>query len=281
MTTRRFGLLLYRAVVLFYRTGCLSLSKGAAFSAFMSLFPVLTTLATLLVQARAVDVAEVLARFMTGVLPPGTESLVLDRFVSFGERPAKLLVVATILAVYAASGVMMSLMECFDRIYGIPQGRPFLKQRGYAALLVLIAALPAVSASAIIVFGVRFERLIYQSVREYPQAEELAGWVVIVGSILRYLVALGAVASVTGLLYHIGPNRKQHWTDVWPGAWLATLLWLIATALFAWYVRTIGAYNPMYGSIGAVLALLLWMYVLAIIAGYCCAFNAVREHQHK
>jgi membrane protein len=63
---------------------------------------------------------------------------------------------------------------------------------------------------------------------------------------------------------------------VWPGAWLATILWLIATSGFAWYVRNIANYNVLYGSIGAVIALLVWMYLLAVIALVGCEYNAVR-----
>jgi membrane protein len=58
---------------------------------------------------------------------------------------------------------------------------------------------------------------------------------------------------------------------------LATLCWLLATAGFAWYVRHIGHYNVMYGSVGAGIALLVWMYLMAVIALIGCEFNAEYE----
>jgi membrane protein len=64
---------------------------------------------------------------------------------------------------------------------------------------------------------------------------------------------------------------------VFPGAMLATFLWLLATAAFAWYVRHVANYNVLYGSVGAGLALLVWMYVLAVINLFGCEFNAARE----
>ena len=42
----------------------------------------------------------------------------------------------------------------------------------------------------------------------------------------RYAVAFGAIVFITGLLYYFGPNRRQRWHRVWPGAILATILWL-------------------------------------------------------
>ena len=82
---------------------------------------------------------------------------------------------------------------------------------------------------------------------------------------------------VTSLLYYFGPYRRQRWHFVWPGAVLATILWLLATSGFGWYVTHIAHYNVLYGSVGAALALLVWMYVMAVIALIGCEFNAEYE----
>ena len=86
-----------------------------------------------------------------------------------------------------------------------------------------------------------------------------------------------ATVSVTAMLYYFGPYRPQRWRFVWPGAILATVLWLGATTGFAWYTRNIAHYNVMYGSVGAGIALLVWMYVLAFVALVGCEFNAQYE----
>jgi membrane protein len=260
-----------------YRHNCLSVAKGAAYSALLSFFPVLTTIATLLVQARADSVSHTIARFLYDVVPPGTEDVVRDLFVVHGERPAWLLVVAAVLAAWAASGAMISLMEGFNAIYQIPSDRPFLRQRGVALLLVLVAAVPLWSASALIVFGTRVERAWISWVRLLPEGADLSGWVSLAGQILRYGVAFGTVALVTALVYYFGPNRKQTLSMVFPGAVLVTLLWLVATVVFAWYVRHVADYNVLYKGVGAGLALLVWMYVLAVINLFGCEFNAARE----
>ncbi len=260
-----------------YRHNCLSVAKGAAYSALLSFFPVITTVATLLVQARADSVSHTIASFLYQVVPPGTEDVVRDLFVVHGERPKWLLVGAVVLAGWAASGAMISLMEGFNAIYHVPSDRPFLRQRGVALLLVVIAVIPVWGASALIVFGTRLEPAAISLLRLVPQGADLSGWVVLAGQALRYGVAFGAVVLVTGLVYYFGPNRKQTLRMVFPGAALATLLWLVATAAFAWYVRHVANYNVLYGSVGAGLALLVWMYVLAVINLFGCEFNAARE----
>jgi membrane protein len=209
-------------------------------------------------------------------VPPGTEDLVRYQLAVKGPRSAWLIFAATLLSIWAASGAIVSLMEGFQAAYLLPSGRPFLEQRSVAILLVFIAALPAVGSSALIVFGARIERWVLGWLGLLPE-EDLRTWVVLLFGLLRYLVALAATVFVTALLYCIGPNRPLKLREVWPGAFLSTFLWLVATSGFAWYVRNIANYSMLYGSIGAVIALLVWMYLLSLIALFGCEYNAVRE----
>ncbi len=260
-----------------YRHNQFGIAKGAAYSALLSFFPVMTTLATLLVQARADEVSHTITSFLYEVVPPGTEDVVRNLFVVYGQRPKSLLVAAVALAAWAASGAMMSLMEGFRAAYHIPHGRPFFRQRGVAILLVFISVAPVWGASALVVFGTRVEHTITSWLSHEPQGAELSAWVTLAGEALRYGIAFATFVLVTAALYYIGPNRRQVFRGVFAGAVLATVLWLGATVAFGWYVRHVARYNLLYGSVGASLALLVWMYVLAVITLFGCEFNAARE----
>jgi membrane protein len=273
----RFWRLVRLASTALYENNALSIAKGAAYSSLLSFFPIITTLAALLVQARAESVSRTIASFLYEVVPPGTEDVVRTLFVVHGQRPPYLVVVAVILAVWAASGAMMSLMEGFDGIYHVPSSRNFIRERGMAILLVFISFMPVLGASALIVSGTRAERLLVSWLGLSHPGRDMGPWVVLAGQILRYGVAYVSFVLVTALIYYLGPNRKQVFHSVFPGAILATFLWLIATLAFAWYVRHVADYNVLYGSVGAGLALLVWMYVLAVITLFGCEFNAVRE----
>ena len=118
--------------------------------------------------------------------------------------------------------------------------------------------------------------------------EDVRQSLVVVGRILRYLTAALTTVFVTGLLYYFGPhyrlqprmtNNAWNWRflRVWPGALVATVMWLLATAGFGWYVRNIATYNVVYGTLKAGLILLVWLYLLALIAMVGCEFNAERE----
>ncbi|HSW50291.1 MAG TPA: YihY/virulence factor BrkB family protein [Bryobacteraceae bacterium] len=279
MTTpwRSFWWLLRRSFRLAYEDGCFGTAKGAAYSALLCFFPLLTATATLLVQARAESISGVLYRALSRVVPPGTEDLVLENFRVRGARPAALLVVATLVSLWAASRVMTSLMEGFQAAYHIPKGRPFLRHQGMAILLVLATAVPVAAASALVLFGNRTEQAVMRSLGVIPAGQEIETWVKLVASAARYLVAIAAYVAVTATLYRLGPNRVQRWRLLWPGAFVSTVLWLISTMGFAWYVRNIAGYNLLYGSIGAAIALLVWMYVMAAVILIGCEFNAEYE----
>ena len=79
--------------------------------------------------------------------------------------------------------------------------------------------------------------------------------------ILAILVALGFA-----VIYRWGPSRTNpHWRWISWGSGIATLLWLIGSALFSLYVSRFGSYDATYGALGAVVVLLLWLWVSALV----------------
>lgn len=277
----RFWQLFRRAWVAAYEDNCFGVAKGAAYSALLSLFPVLTTITAVLVQANAEAVSRVLSQILFEVAPPGTQDLLRTYLAVQGKRPVYLLIVATVLAIWAASGAMMSLMEGFQAAYSLPGGRPFVRQRAVAALLVVCAVMPLVFGSAMMLFGSRSERAIIQSFGLSRDGMQLSVWVEVLSRVLRDLMAFGSIMLAAALLYYIGPNRRIRFRDVWPGAAVATVLWLLATQGFGWYVRYLANYNVLYGSIAAVIALVVWMYVLAVVALVGCEFNVALETDRR
>ena len=273
---QRFSGLFRQACISTYQNNVFGTAKGAAYSSLLSFFPVLASLGSILASVNASSVARVFTRLLFQVIPPGTEDLVRSQLVARSQRSGWLILLASLFSTFAASGAMITLMEGFDAAYRLPSGRSFLRQRGVAILLVFIAAVPAVGSSILIVFGARIEQWMLASLGLVPE-QDLRMSVILAFGLLRYVVALGATVLVTGLMYYTGPNRPMQFASVWPGAILATVLWLLATSGFGLYVRHIANYSVLYGSIGAVIALVVWMYLIAVIALFGCEYNAVRE----
>jgi membrane protein len=277
MTPRNFVWLLRRSILNTLDDGCFGYAKAAAYSALLSFFPVLTSAATILVQTRAEFVSSTLEDFLSQIVPPGTEDLVVQQFRVMGERPFGLLVAAGMVSLWAASGVIKSLIEGFQAAYRVPRNRGFLRQSGVAMSLVLLSAVPLICASLLLVFGGQVERAVLDWMKVDPFLNPLAWVWQFFSRAARYVLAFVTTIAVTSSLFYFGPYRRQRWRYVWRGATLATILWFFATLGFAWYVRNIARYNVMYGSIGAGIALLVWMYLIALISLIGCEFNAEFE----
>lgn len=277
LTPRTLAWLLRRSVLASFDDNCFSIAKGAAYSALLSFFPVITSAATILVQTRADFVSHTLQDALSQIVPPGSEDLVVQQFRVAGVRHNSLIVVALFVSLWAASSVIKSLIEGFQAAYRVPRNRSFLRGSALAMSLVLLAAVPLLAASVLILFGGQLEKAVLATINSDKLISSYAWVWLLLGRVARYLLAFVTTVTVTAILYYFGPYRKQRWRFVWPGAILATTLWLLATSGFAWYAGHIAHYNVLYGSVGTALALLVWMYLLAAIALIGCEFNAEFE----
>jgi membrane protein len=276
-TWKTFPYLLQRSIVAAADDNCFSIAKGAAYSALLSFFPVLTSAAAILIQTRANFVIGTIEGFLAQVVPPGTEDLVMRQFRARGARPWLVLVVAALVSLWAASSVFKSLMEGFQAAYRVPRNRNFWQNTGVAILLVLVSAAPLLAASALLLFGTQVESAVLGWMKVDPLWNPWAWAWEFLSRVARYAVALATAVLVTMLLYYFGPNRPQRFKALFPGALLSTILWMLATNGFGWYVGHVAHYNVMYGSVGASIALLVWMYLVAAIALLGCEFNAEYE----
>jgi len=96
----------------------------------------------------------------------------------------------------------------------------------------------------------------------------------------RWPLLAGCCIFFLAVLYRYGPSRRQpQWRWVTPGAIIATLLWLVGSALFSFYVTQFASYNVTYGSLGVVVILMIWFFlsVYSILLG--AEINAEMERQ--
>jgi len=209
LTPRTFFWLLQRSVISAFDDNCLSIAKGAAYSALLSFFPVLTSAAAILVQTRAQFVSDMLEQALQEIVPPGSEDLVLQQLKVTGSRPIILLIVAAVISLWAASGVVKSLIEGFQAAYRVPRDRGILQGSVVAIALVLLAAIPLLAASFLILFGGQIERLALHWMKVDPIWTPLAWVWELLSRLARYGLAFITTVTVTALLYYFGPTGRS------------------------------------------------------------------------
>ena len=81
----------------------------------------------------------------------------------------------------------------------------------------------------------------------------------------RWPIAFVFLAIAVGVLYKLAPNFDASWRWSLAGGAIFAVGWLVATAIFGFYVANFGHYSNTYGAIGGVIVLMLWFYISALI----------------
>jgi membrane protein len=181
------------------------------------------------------------------------------------------LVIGLAVALWSASGYVGAFMRASNVIYETPEGRPFWKLRP----LQILVTLTMVILMAIVALGIALTGPIVDAVAE-PIG--LSSTATTVWDIAKWPVLAALFVVMIAVLYYASPNvklRGLRW--VTPGSLVALVVWILASAAFAFYVANFGSYNKTYGTLGGLVALLVWFWItnLAILFGH--QLNAERE----
>jgi membrane protein len=206
---------------------------------------------------------------LTRILPAGSNTA-MNFLRGAAQRPVSLLITASLLTLWTASGVMVSWMEGFRRCYELPKVWGLVKERLISFLLVVFALVPMTFSTLLVAFGSKIETTIL-----FYTAHEFSAYILLMWTCLRWLIATLTSIAVISLIYHNAVPRTQPWHSVIAGATLATGLWFSSTILFGFYLQHYSDYGVIYGSLGAAIALLVWMYMVSLVILIGAEFNAM------
>jgi len=247
-----------------------SIAKASAYSSILTFFPSLLIVGSVLATWRKGapfmrEITDALSR----ILPTGANTA-LSFLRGAAHRPVGLLITASLITLWTASGVMISWMEGFRRCYELPKIWGLIKERLIAFGLVIFALVPMTFATLLVAFGSKIET----DILSYT-ARELSPYILLMWGVIRWLIAILTSIAVIALIYHNAVPRTQPWHSVIPGATLATGMWFSVTLWFGWYLRHYADYSIFYGSLGAGIALLVWMYMVSLVILVGAEFNAM------
>jgi membrane protein len=186
-----------------------------------------------------------------------------------------LLIVGIASALWTASGYVGAFMRASNVIYEVEEGRSFVKLRPLQMLVTLILVL----LLALVLVAIVLTGPIASAV---GSAVGLGGTAVTVWNIAKWPVLFLVVVCMFAILYYAAPNaRVGGLKAIVPGAALAIVVWLIASAAFAFYVANFGSYNKTYGTLGGIICFLVWLWItnVAILLG--AEVNAERERSRQ
>jgi membrane protein len=267
-----------KAVFLALEHDVLNTAKAAAYSGMLMFFPAFIVLTAMIAKFPEGTTAVGEIRWVSGqILPADTVRLMLSSMHARNTHPERLIISGTILSIFAAIGLMLTLMDGFRRAYRLPRNEwGFWERRWRALFLVFLVLVPLALATILLVFGRAIELWMI-----FNAGHELRSLVLFLWRLARWSLAFGTSLAVLGALYHFGTKRGEHWMRIMPGAIAASIVWFGATLAFGWYVTRIADYTIFYGSFGAGIATLVWLYITSFTALLGAELNGVLFRERK
>jgi membrane protein len=245
----------------------------------LSLFPALIALVSIVgLVGDPVSTTRTVTEIVTKLGPSSAADTFagpIKSITSHRSAAGILLVVGLATALWSASGYVGAFMRAANVIYETPEGRSFWKLRPLQILVTLVMLLLlAAVALALVLTG--------------PVVDAVAGplgvgsTAVSIWNIAKWPVLLAVVVTMFAVLFYAAPNVKLagfRW--VTPGALFAIVLWLIASAAFAFYVANFGSYDKTYGALGGVVCLLVWFWITNVALLLGMELNSERERTRE
>jgi membrane protein len=232
-----------------------------AYYAFVSLFPLLLVLVTVLGFVLQGDPTE-RQKILNGTL--GQFPIISDylKLHSLNGSPAAL-AIGVVGSLLAGMGFTGAAQTAFNRIWHVPfKHRPnwiFSRLRGLG-MLALLGTMAIVSTV----------------ITSYVSSASHGAEAVLAGVVLALALNLALFAIAFRLL----TAADLQWRDVLPGAIVAAILWQLLQHLGGYYVEhVLKRTGPLYGIFAVVLGLLAWLYLGAQLTIISAEINVVKKRR--
>jgi len=250
------GLPFYDVMVFFVK----GLLKGAlntratslSFQFFLSLFPAIIFLFTLIPFIPIENFQEVLMELIQNVLPASTFEITASTLDDIINRPrAGLSIFVLIAVIYLATNGVDAMLEAFSESIHIKHTRNYFHQKGVAFILLTILTF-------LLIIGIGL--IIYSSfaINYFKEHENISGIYLLI--ISKWIILLSMVYFSISILYYYGNRKRDTWKFFSAGSSFTTIISLLLGYGFAYYVNNLAMYNYLYGSISTLLVILLWIY---------------------
>jgi len=242
-------------------------ASSVAFNLFISLFPALIFLFSLIPFIPVENFQYELFSVLAEVLPDNAYSLMHETISdTILNQRSSVLSLGFLLMLFFSSNGVMALIEAFNNTYHDFETRSNLSIRFVSIILVLILSSLLLVAITMIIMGNSF---IVGFISKHPGLYD-SSWLYFLVGFTKWTLIVVLYFLATSFLYFLAPAKKSRFRFITPGAIFATFLQIITVLGFSYYVNNFAQYNKLYGSIGTVIVVMLLIYItsLALILGF-------------
>jgi len=230
-------------------------ASSIAFSFFMAIFPFLLFILNLIPFLSFIDnFQDEVLEFLEDMLPQQAAAFFEEIFIDIANNPkAGLLSFVFILSIFLTANGVNAIFTSFEFSYHTKINRTLIRQYMVAiGVAFIIAVLLLLSVSVTIYFTYLIEQL---------KDMGLVGDAILWAQIGRYVILLIMLFIGISILYYFGTKEAKESRFFSVGSVFTTLLIIITTYLFSFYIENFSSYNKLYGSIGALLVLMIYIWI--------------------
>jgi membrane protein len=237
-------------------------ANGVAFNFILAIFPAIIFLFTLIpyisLYVPSVNQESIL-NFLSQLFPDTMMDAVSTTVHDIiNNTRGGLLTLGFLFSLYLATNGMMSLMRAFNACYKTIENRSGFKMRMIATALTISLAVVLILAIILLVVG----EFVLDFATGLLSIDEYTVYLLLA---LRFIVIFIVFFIAIALIYYFGPAIHFNWKFFSMGSFVATLLCIVISYGFSFYVTNFGTYNKLYGSIGVLIALMVWVQLITIV----------------
>lgn len=235
-------------------------ANSVAYNLILAVFPTIIFLFTLIPYIPIPDLQKNILDFFGRVLSGETFESAYSTIKDIISRPRSgVLSLGFVLALFSATSGMVALMNAFNASHQTDEERSFIKKRAIAAGLTVSLAFALILAIVVLVVG----GVVIDYLNRFGVFNNIIFYYLL--KIIRYLIVFGVFVGVVSIIYRFGPDVNMRWNFVTPGSITASILIVLTTLAFSYYVSNFGSYNKVYGSIGTLIALMIWINLISLL----------------
>lgn len=248
------------------------LSAAQAYYYFLSIFPLIVVCFALIPYFNINPQDAV--TFIGNILPSEIASVFEENIVSLVDtQRGGLLTVGIIGALWSSSAGINAFIKSTNEAYHVEETRNFLVVRLISLGLTLGMIVTLVVAILVPVFGDVILSFVSSIVG-------FSGTMEILLQILRWAVSLLAITGFLLILYRFAPNKRIPFKYIFPGALTASILWLLISLGFSFYVSNFSNYSATYGSLGGIIVLMIWFFLTGMVLMIGAVVNVLNYRHH-
>lgn len=229
-------------------------ARSISFDFFLAIFPSIIFFFTLIPYIPVEGFQDRILLLLQDVLPPYTYEAAELTIIDILNQPRSgLLSFGFIFALYVSTNGINSLIESFNSSYHGIEVRSAFKQRMVSLFLTLMLAVIVIFSIALIFFAEIATG--YMESKHYLRTG-INFFMLRAGT---WIILLAMSLTMISFLFFFGPSKKNRRPFISVGSVMATLLLLLTTYAFNFFITNFAQYNKVYGSIGTLIVILLWI----------------------